>query len=267
MEEVGTKKHAVLLEGDKRRYLTTGDDWHLYPDINFAGDKVTLVSGPDDKHLAVSVLDIESGQETFVSSDSGRNLHPTFSGDGEKIAFSEETADGKRHIAIVKTPQDFNFEPPGERPPTPRVVPGSEGGYFPSLSDDGSLVLYQRARDSKREIVSYDFITKQERILAEGMAPSLSFDDEHFAYTKKQDGEWNIHVQSLETGEVKQVTDTPHFDFAPSFDSEGGLYFASNRAGSFDIYHRSAESLADPSGVAETVAQGPETLYAPEASR
>ena len=267
MEEVGSKKHAVLQEGNQRRYLTSGDDWHLYPDINFEGDKVVLVSGPDDQHLAVSVLDIDSGRETFVTSQSGRNLHPTFSGDGEKVAFSEETEEGLRHIAILDTPGEKSFEPPGQTIPRPRVVPGSDGGYFPSLSEDGSQVLYQRAKDSKREIVSYDFVTGRERVLAEGMAPSLSFDDEHFAYTKKTDGEWNIHIQDLQTGEDRQVTHTPHFDFAPSFDSEGGLFFASNRGGTFDIYHRPVGSLDDPKARAEVIAQGPETLYAPEASR
>ena len=264
MEEVDDRKHVVMLEGDKRSYLTEGEDWHLYPDINEEGDQVTLVSGPDGQHTAVSVLDLRTGKELFLTTTEGQNLHPTFSGDGRLIAFSEASGQSTRHITIVPNPVDKpDFEPPSK--PKSKVVPGSEGGYFPSLSHDGSLVLYQRASQGKREIVSYDFDTRKETVVAEGMAPTLSPDESEFAYTKKVNDQWNIHVKDLATAEERQVTHTPHLDFAPSFAPDGSLYFASNRAGSFDIYRLDPEALEN-GGEPSVVAQGPESFYAPEAS-
>jgi dipeptidyl aminopeptidase/acylaminoacyl peptidase len=265
MEEVEDKKHVVMLDGGERRYLTEGADWHLYPDINTQGDQVTLVSGPNSEHLAVSVMDLTTGKEHFLTTAEGRNLHPTFSGDGKKIAFSEATGDDSRHIVVMDSPLAHpRFEPPSK--PATRVVPGSEGGYFPSLSEDGNRVLYQRTTDGLRQIVSYDFATKTQTVEAEGMAPSLSPDGSAFAFTKKIDGQWNIHVKNFSTGEDRQITHTPHLDFAPSFAPDGSVYFASNRAGTFDIYHLDSESLERGDGVPTVIAQGPETYYAPEAS-
>lgn len=264
MEETDSEKNVILAENGQSRHLTSGPDWHLYPDISENGDKVTLVSGPDADHLGVSVIDIATGQERLVSDRDGRDLHPTFSGDGKKIAFSDQTGPESRQITIVDAPTfRARFEPPDEKP-RQVAVPGSEGGYFPALSEDGSRVVYQRANEGKREIVSYDFSTQKEQVLAEGMSPSLSMDDQWLTYTRKVDGEWNIHLQNLESGESRQVTRTPHFDFAPSFDGEGGIYFASNRAGTFDIYHLSAENIAKGSDQSTLIAQSPDTLYAPE---
>lgn len=265
MEEVEDRKQIVMLEKGERRHITSGDDWHLYPDITEQGDQVALVSGPDAKHLGVSVLDLVTGKEHFLTTTDGRNLHPTFSGDGSKIAFSEATGQENRHITVINSPMQAGFEPPSE--PKRRVVPGSEGGYFPTLSQDGDLVVYQRAGEGSREIVSYDFDTQSERVVAEGMSPSLSADDSSIAYTKKVDGEWNIHVTELSTGKSRQITHTPYMDFAPSFAPDGSIYFASNRAGSFDIYHLDRDKVESGEGAAPTViAQGPETFYAPEAS-
>jgi len=263
MEEVDSHKHVVMLENGERRRLTEGDDWHLYPDITDRGDKVTFVSGPDDEHLAVSILDLESGKERFLTTADGRNLHPAFSADGSKIAFSEATGEKSRQITVMDT-AEHSFEPPDT--PRSRKVPGSEGGYFPTLSADGSTVLYQRAHEAQRQIVKYDFRTETETVLAEGMAPTLSPDETSFAYTRKVDGQWNIRVQNFQTGEVRQVTHTPHFDFAPSFAPDGSLYFASNRAGTFDIYRLESADLESGNGVPTVIVQGPESFYAPEAS-
>lgn len=263
MEEVEERKHVVMLEGGERRYLTEGDDWHLYPDITEQGDRVTFISGPDDQHLAVSVLDLASGKETFLTGWEGRHLHPTFSGDGSKVAFSQATGEKTRRIALIDTPPGLAFEPPSK--PKTQVVPGSEGGYFPSLSHDGSLVLYQRERDGVREIVGYDFKVGKESVLAEGMAPSLSPDGAAFAYTKKVDGDWNIHVRDIASGTEHQVTHDPNLDFAPSFAPDGSLYFASDRAGSFDIYRLTSEQVERGEDVPEVIAQGPESFYAPDA--
>ena len=68
------------------------------------------------------------------------------------------------------------------------------------------------------------------------------------------------------SGEVRQVTHTPHFDFAPSFAPDGSLYFASNRAGTFDIYRLESADLESGNGVPTVIVQGPESFYAPEAS-
>lgn len=263
MEETDSQKHVVLKEKDETRHLTSGQDWHLYPDISESGDMVTLVSGPNADDLSVGVLDLASGRELKVASPQGRHLHPTFSGDGSRIAFSEQTGPEERRITIVDTP---SFEDRQHGPTSKTSVPNSEGGYFPALSEDGSFVVYQRSNEGKREIVGYNFANETESVLAEGMSPSLSLDDKWLTYTLKKDDEWNIHLQNLETGEKKQVTHTPHLDFAPSFDSEGGLYFASNRAGTFDIYHLSAEDIAEGSEQATLIAQSPDTLYAPESN-
>lgn len=262
MEETDTQKQVKLLENGESRYLTGGEDWHLYPDISESGDRVALVSGSDADHLAVSVIDLESGFETKLTSGDGRDLHPTFSGDGAKVAFSEQTGPESRQITVMDAPR-AGFEPPREG--SRKAVPGSEGGYFPALDEDGSYVIYQRSHEGRREIVGYDFETQKEQVLAEGMSPSLSMDDRLLAYTRKEGGQWNIFVQDLETGDTKQVTHTPHLDFAPSFDSHGGVYFASNRTGTFDLYHLSAEAIDKGTDEVEMVVSSPDTLYAPEA--
>ncbi len=254
MEERGESKQVALLDKDGLRYLTEGSDWHLYPDIDAAGQRVVMVTGPDQDHLAVETVELSTGETRRWSSAEGQNLHPTFSGDGRTLAYSQETDQGERRIALVNLSN-------GEL----EVVPGSEQGFFPALSHDAQQVVYQSSGESRR-IVCYDRSLGEHRVVAEGMSPSLSSQDEWVAYTALQHGQWNIHMTHLETGEHRQVTHTPHLDFAPSFTADGGLLLASDRSGQFAIYHISAEELEQGGEQVETVMAGEASYYAPDAS-
>ncbi len=48
-------------------------------------------------------------------------------------------------------------------------------------------------------------------------APSLSPDGKQVAFASNRSGYWDIYILTLATGEVRQVTDTPEYDSAPTW--------------------------------------------------
>ena len=48
-------------------------------------------------------------------------------------------------------------------------------------------------------------------------APALSPDRKQLAFASDRDGYWNLYVMDLQSGAVKQITDSPEYDSAPSW--------------------------------------------------
>lgn len=242
MRENAQGKHIVLKINNQETQLTHSRNWHLYPDLSSDGKKVVWVEGPNNKNLNVVVYDLASkSKDKFELNRRGQNLQPRFSKNGKKVFFSGVTSSGNKIMF---------FEPENSRSRVdrreadgtriyklaPQMVPHDGSGYFPRPSSNGDMVIFQRTHFLKREIVEYNFITKKSRVLAEGMAPALSFDENWVAYTSKQNGSWDIWITNRATGDKVALTNDAKDEMAPSFTPDGQVVFASNRNGRFQIY-------------------------------
>ena len=75
--------------------------------------------------------------------------------------------------------------------------------------------------------------------------PAWSPDGERLAFASNRDGDYEIYVLHLETGDLRQITDNDGYDGCPSWSAGGGrMVFASDRAGTFDIFVMNADGSA-----------------------
>jgi Tol biopolymer transport system component len=266
-------KHIVLIDGRfpgaAPRAITSGSDWHLYPALSSDGQRVAYVQGPSADRLAVVVHDLVTGNVTQVTAGRGMHLHPTFSGDGRKLAFSTPLGVGDQNgIGIMTREASGRFG-------SLRVISSSASLYFPALSSDGSVLVYQESvsRTNKR-LFKIDFLLDNPTPVAitpdtsPAMAPSLSVDDRWVAYTSHRGGNWDVYVQDLRTGDEHRLTDDAAEDYAPSFTSSGEVLFASNRSGRFQLYRLTPPAQGWGQGAPTTVLfqEGDGDLYAPTSS-
>ncbi|HLE14972.1 MAG TPA: hypothetical protein VI776_09500 [Anaerolineales bacterium] len=71
------------------------------------------------------------------------------------------------------------------------------------------------------------------------ITPALSPDGERLAFASNRDGQWDLYILELHTGQVARLTDTPQYDAAPSW-SPDGLYLA------YETYQDNLEVMIRP---------------------
>ena len=75
--------------------------------------------------------------------------------------------------------------------------------------------------------------------------PAWSPDGERLAFASNRDGDYEIYVLHLETGDLLQLTDDDGADSHPTWSPDGGrIAFHSNRAGTWEIFVMNADGSA-----------------------
>ncbi len=249
MRESATEKTVVMkhVDGSEVKLGTPGR-WHLYPDITSDGTRLAWVEGASERSLELALHDVVSNtRSTFKPELEGMTLHPRFSRNGKLLAFSMPTAQGNK-IALVA--------PEAMKKTQPRVLTHEGVGYFPRPSSDGAFVVFQRNLTGKKEVVEMETASGKIRVLAEGMAPSLSADESLVAYTSKANGSWDVWTIDRRTLEKSVLTQDPADEMAPAFMPDGNLAFASNKSGRFQLYKIAG-------GQWSALSENPDSEYAP----
>lgn len=71
----------------------------------------------------------------------------------------------------------------------------------------------------------------------EDRSPAWSPDGTRIAFASHRNGNWDLYLLEVATGEVSRLTDHPHYDGAPAWSPDGELIaFESMRAGDLDIF-------------------------------
>ncbi len=269
MREAGKEKQIMTAKADGTQVqaITKGKLWHLYPTINPAGTEVTFVAGESESslHLVTQNLETSSQEQWTLENQKGLNLHPSYSGNGQWIVFSQEI-EKKNRISFFnieearKNSQGILIET--EDGPRTLIAPKIESveseypAYFPNFSSDASFLVYQRSipktenSPAIKDIVLYDLATKKLTQITDpkgySMAPAISPDDRYIAYTalvKYDDKEnWDIYVKDRYSDKVYRVTEDAGMDYAPTFTAGNSIVFASARTGHFNLYKISAAS-------------------------
>lgn len=223
-------KHVGISSDFNNYKLETKDDkWHLYPSISSDGESIAYVEGFDPQKLQ---LVIEKNNNKRVIGNEAFQLQPRFA-KNDKLVFISKSIAGKNRI--------IKYDLTQANPTAEIAAPGE--GYFPAPFINGEKLIYQR-NSEKREIVLLNFINNEEKVLDEGMAPSLSKDERFVAYTKKVNNNWDIYVFDLFTDKIQRVTTNPARDFSPEFDREQNLFYTSDRKEEnvFSIYSQTKDS-------------------------
>lgn len=144
MRENNQGKHIFLKNKTGEKQITTGSNWHLYPDISSDGKNVVYVSGADQKNLELHLQSLESNKSVILSVPmKGMILHPKFTKNNLHVFFSAPVG-AKNSI--------FAMELTNEKKLT--AITPDEEAYFPRPSSDGQFVVYQRNTNGKKKSFS-----------------------------------------------------------------------------------------------------------------
>lgn len=100
-----------------------------------------------------------------------------------------------------------------EETPVRVIDPASEVAFL-SIEENGFAHLFLfRSLD-----LTLTRITTGE---SNDITPVLNQDRTRLAFASDRDGDWDLYVMTIETGEVKQVTNSPQYDAAPSWSPDG----------------------------------------------
>lgn len=250
-------------DGKNAKPLTSGEAWHLYPDLDGAGKQVAYVEGTQEAGLNIVTQDLATGVVTPRTQGPGMRLHPDFSGNGRFLAYSHLPQGGHRaQIEIL------DLADPAKKA---KVIASEQSGYFPALSSDGGFLIYQRSKSQDvKDIVLVRLADGEEKVLTpdqpESMAPSLSFDDRYVLFTQNVGGNWDVYRLDLQTGEKKRLTDSPAKDYAPTFRADGSVIFASDRRGHFELYEIPLQAMTFEEPPSRLLVGGAGDYYAPSVS-
>lgn len=214
--------------------------WAIYPDVTPNGNEFIYCEGPagDDLHLTY-FNKLQNKTVRFHLPGKGMLLHPKFSKNGKWVFYSAPGAKGKNTVFFFNLSDEMNRQGKDLSDyslANARMLSFEEESYFPRPSSDANFVVYQRNMNGKKEIVFYDRLEDEKKVIAEGMSPALSFDERFIAYTSKKDGNWNVYVMDRFTNKVTQMTSDEKDEMAPTFMPDNTLVFASNKTGHYRLY-------------------------------
>ncbi len=268
---------VILSDADGKNpvAITSGQ----YPRIDASGGQIAFSQGADEQGLSIMMKDLKTGAAEQWTPEDGMNTHPRFSGNGRYLAFTGPLGPGKKaQIGIIDLETARKSAKPERNAQgitsykiSPRVIDSEYESYFPTISSDGSFVVFQRTKGkADKDIVLFDLtnnrleeITKEK---GEWMSPSLSFDDRWVAYTGKKDGKWDIYMTNLLTKETLRVTHGVSSELSPAFRPDGSLVFSSERSGHFELYEISSEEMKGRSFQNRPLVLGGGQHYAPSVS-
>jgi Tol biopolymer transport system component len=113
----------------------------------------------------------------------------------------------------------------------------------PSLSTDGTKVVFASKRDGNWEIYKMDSTgANQVRLTTNAITdtrPVWSPDGTKIAFQRFANGNYDIYTMNADGTGVTQITTDTHNDIAPAWNSTG-IAFATDRNGNYDIYRMSS---------------------------
>ena len=221
---------------------------------------------PDGKQL-LYVSEVDGQQDIFLQRVGGENpvnltadfigddFHPTFSPDGERIAFCSRRAGGGIFVM-------------GATGESPRKV--SEDGFHPAWSPDGRKLAYTTervtdptSRAGPAALWVIDVETLEKTKLTDGDATGVSWSPNgkriaYWSYWYEIQGQRDILTLPAEGGTPVPVTNDGPTDWDPLWSPDGRwLFFLSDRGGSPDLWRVAIdESSGETGGAPEPVTTG-----------
>ncbi len=202
------------------------------------------------------LFDTVTGLETRLTDSAADDVNPTWAPDGIHIAF-QTNRDNRWQIYDIQ-PQTGLLN---------HLSNGDRNDYEPVYSPDGKNIALRTVLDGK---TSSNIAIMGERggsIIPvtnfEGHAshPSWSADSQLLAYQSDVDGDEEIYLFELETGNTRQLTNNKVSDTAPAFLCEGTtLLFNSDVGGKMDIYQMDVSKANQPAAQQFTSGDG-DNLY------
>ena len=205
---------------------------------------------PDGKRIAFAsqrlgnlylfVMNSDGSEVRQLTEGPGGDLGPRWSPDGKRIAFSRA---GSLHVIDA---DGDNEKLVMAAEPKESAAPCKGGAFVGGWAPDGGRITYYAASVARQEgqICVVDPDGGEPAVLVDdpgvlSAEPSWSPDGRSIAFRSIRDGNHDVYVVDVESGEQKRLTSDPGLDIEPDWSPDGAwIAFASLRSGApnFDIY-------------------------------
>jgi len=243
-------------DGAQQEKLLHDDDLNSYAQMSPDGEMIVFDKWQDndENNGEIYVLEVGTGRLSRLTENQAiYDGYPTWTPDGRWIVYASEVGD------VFKL---FRVRPDGSDHRQLTFGPGSDAR--PSVSPDGSRILFNRDVDDNINILVADFPAESAKaVSATPLNPSVagdvhpviepviasidayprpSPDGRSVAFVSDRSG--NLEVYSIEqkTGETHRLTKNDAADNMPEFSPDGKkILFMSDRSGNYDIWEMKAD--------------------------
>jgi len=202
----------------------------------------------------------EPSQLTTLATD---QLHPAWSPDGNRIAFSAQNAEGRMEVDVMDA----------DGSDVVQLTEGASGwSYLPAWSPDASRIVFVSNQDGNDEIYVMEADgSNQVRLThqpGEDLSPAWSPDGTRIAFQSNRGGNNEIIVMNPDGTGVTNLTDaSASGEFDPAWSPDGTkIAFASDRDGNPEIYVMNADG-SDVTRLTDDPGHDWNPAWAPDGSR
>lgn len=161
------------------------------------------------------IQDVATGQRRQLPAQDGYVNSPSWSPDGERVAYSYTDEDGFSHLYVVDA-DDRDAEPR-------QITSGEVVDDNPRWSPDGDRIVFASIRDGDYDWRLFVIDVSSGEVSGVGstdghsMFPDWSADGRFIVYSNRAGEEYKLRLLDLETGEDRQLTEGPGEDLYARF--------------------------------------------------
>lgn len=229
---------AMNVDASAETKLTNSDDADTQPSIAPSGDAIVYTKASTGGKFGIGekgggrdiyLYDVKSGSTTRLTDSSGDNSEPTFSPDGQTIAFVS-TRDGNEDIyTMARTGSSVS-----------RLTNNSAADNQPAYAPDGHIFFRSTRNGGSAKIYSMNSSGQESGLTqvtsgsGEDQSPAVSSTGK-LAFSSNRDGNFEIYVSDMSGKQVTRITQTPQQqDTFPAWTRSGDIVY---QAGSGSPYH------------------------------
>lgn len=215
-----------------------------------------------DGNEEIYVVDADGTNETRLTDEPGRDIHPMFSPDGNRLTFTRRPLDGGVTEETIHVMDPMDVDPADGDGDNPiRLTPAPSPNFMSAYSPDGTQMVFLRQEPpgSDNEIWVMDADGTNPKQLTDNTLvesrPVFSPDGKKIVYARRfgqtvpagEIRQLDVYVMNVKGSEPTRLTTSLGNDNNPRFSPDGEkIAFESTRDGNSDIY------VMNPDGTGQT---------------